>query len=214
VRARQVSHANDRWRARCRETGTAGSGRGPLKKDLLTGTSSAAYRYRTAAPRIMLGEGDNAVGVRPVKVLHGGREGHGDVGRGDACDGRGEVIAHGLGQGCGKPIQNCMAMGAWAVRAIEDGSFKQVLKKEAIEIKREAESHGMVNWIMNIRSTRGQCAPGSKPWRPRSLMRAAPGSCPPCKAWARRGRWHLKATAPAPALTSRRRETSREASLF
>jgi Na+-translocating ferredoxin:NAD+ oxidoreductase subunit B len=63
-----------------------------------------------------------------------------------------------LGQGCGKPLQNCMTMGLWAERAIEDGSLKEVPKKEAIAIKREAESHGMVNWIMNVRSTRGQCS--------------------------------------------------------
>ncbi len=63
-----------------------------------------------------------------------------------------------LGQGCGKPIENCMAMGTWAERAIEDGSMKAVSKKDALEIKREAESHGMVNWIMNVRATKGQCS--------------------------------------------------------
>ena len=63
-----------------------------------------------------------------------------------------------LGQGCGKPIGNCMTMGLWAERGIEDGSLKQVSKKDAIEIKREAESHGLVNWMMNVRSTRGQCS--------------------------------------------------------
>jgi NAD-dependent dihydropyrimidine dehydrogenase PreA subunit len=63
-----------------------------------------------------------------------------------------------LGQDCGKPLGNCMAMGLWAERGIEDGIVKQVSKKDAIEIKREAESHGMVNWMMNVRSTRGQCS--------------------------------------------------------
>jgi Na+-translocating ferredoxin:NAD+ oxidoreductase subunit B len=63
-----------------------------------------------------------------------------------------------LGQGCGKPLSNCMTMGLWAERSIENGSAKEVSKKEAIAIKREAESHGMVNWIMNVRSTRGQCS--------------------------------------------------------
>jgi hypothetical protein len=43
--ARASLSRDDHWRARCRETGTAGSGRGPLEKDLLAGTSSAAYRY-------------------------------------------------------------------------------------------------------------------------------------------------------------------------
>jgi Na+-translocating ferredoxin:NAD+ oxidoreductase subunit B len=63
-----------------------------------------------------------------------------------------------LGKGCGKPLGNCMSMGLWAERSIEDGSMKEVPKKDAIEIKREAESHGIVNWIMNVRSTRGQCS--------------------------------------------------------
>jgi len=36
--------------------------------------------------------------------------------------------------------------------------LKQVSKKAALEIKREAESHGLVNWIMNVQSTRGQCS--------------------------------------------------------
>jgi hypothetical protein len=43
---------DDHWRARCWETGTAGSGRGPLEKDLLTGTSAAAYRYCIDVNRI------------------------------------------------------------------------------------------------------------------------------------------------------------------
>lgn len=63
-----------------------------------------------------------------------------------------------LGQGCGKPLQNCMTMGSWAERTIKDGSFREVPKKDAIAIKREAESHGMVNWIINVRSARGQAS--------------------------------------------------------
>jgi len=61
-----------------------------------------------------------------------------------------------LGQGCGKPIFNCMTMGLWAERSIVSGAMRQVSKKEALEIKREAESHGMVNWMMNVRDARGQ----------------------------------------------------------
>ena len=61
-----------------------------------------------------------------------------------------------VGQGCGKPLGNCMAMGQWAERSVEAGVMRQVSKKEALEIKREAESHGMVNWMMNVQSTRGQ----------------------------------------------------------
>jgi Na+-translocating ferredoxin:NAD+ oxidoreductase subunit B len=63
-----------------------------------------------------------------------------------------------LGRGCGKPLGNCMAMGEWAERSIEKGVMKPVSRKEALDIKREAEAHGMVNWIMNVRSARGQCS--------------------------------------------------------
>ena len=63
-----------------------------------------------------------------------------------------------LGQGCGKPLGNCMVMGQWAERGIEEGVLRQVSKKEALEIKREAESHGLVNWMMNVESARGQCS--------------------------------------------------------
>ena len=48
-------------------------------------------------------------------------------------------------------------MGHWAERASTTADA-QVSKKEALEIKREAESHGMVNWMMNVRSTQGQCS--------------------------------------------------------
>ena len=63
-----------------------------------------------------------------------------------------------LGRGCGKPLGNCMVMGTWAERGIEDGWLKEVSRAGAIEIKREAESHGMVNWMMNVQSTKGQCS--------------------------------------------------------
>jgi Pyruvate/2-oxoacid:ferredoxin oxidoreductase delta subunit len=63
-----------------------------------------------------------------------------------------------LGEGCGKPLGNCMVMGSWAERGIEEGLMRQVSKKEALEIKREAESHGMVNWMMNVQSAKGQCS--------------------------------------------------------
>ena len=63
-----------------------------------------------------------------------------------------------IGQGCGKPLGNCTVMGQWAEHGIAEGVLRQVSKKEALEIKREAESHGMVNWMMNVRSTRGQCS--------------------------------------------------------
>jgi Pyruvate/2-oxoacid:ferredoxin oxidoreductase delta subunit len=66
------------------------------------------------------------------------------------------IAMHVVGQGCGKPLGNCMAMGLWAERSVEAGLMRQVSKKEALDIKREAEAHGMVNWMMNVQSSRGQ----------------------------------------------------------
>ncbi len=61
-----------------------------------------------------------------------------------------------LGRGCGKPMGNCLVMGQWAEGGIERGFLRHVSKKHALEIKREAESHGMVNWMMNVASSKGQ----------------------------------------------------------
>jgi Pyruvate/2-oxoacid:ferredoxin oxidoreductase delta subunit len=68
------------------------------------------------------------------------------------------MAAQVMGQGCGKPVFNCTVMGQWAERGIEDGWLREVPKKEVLAIKREAESHGMVNWMMNVASTKGQCS--------------------------------------------------------
>jgi NAD-dependent dihydropyrimidine dehydrogenase PreA subunit len=63
-----------------------------------------------------------------------------------------------IGQGCGKPLENCTVMGQWAARGIEDGSLRQISRKDVLDIKREAESHQMVNWLMNVASSKGQCS--------------------------------------------------------
>jgi Pyruvate/2-oxoacid:ferredoxin oxidoreductase delta subunit len=62
------------------------------------------------------------------------------------------------GEGCGKPLENCMVMGQWAAAGIKDGWLRRVGRQEALEIKREAEAQGMVNWVMNVESTKGQCS--------------------------------------------------------
>jgi formate hydrogenlyase subunit 6/NADH:ubiquinone oxidoreductase subunit I len=61
-----------------------------------------------------------------------------------------------LGQGCGKPLGNCTVMGDWAAQGIRDGWLKRVHQRDVLQIKREAESHGLVNFVMNVESTRGQ----------------------------------------------------------
>lgn len=63
-----------------------------------------------------------------------------------------------VGCGCGKPTLNCLVMGDWAATGIHKGQLKQVSRQEALAIKREAESCGMVNWMMNVASSKGQCS--------------------------------------------------------
>ena len=60
------------------------------------------------------------------------------------------------GRGCGGPVQNCAVMGHWAKHAIADGGARQVSRKELLDIKLEAESLGMVNWLMNVENTKSQ----------------------------------------------------------
>jgi formate hydrogenlyase subunit 6/NADH:ubiquinone oxidoreductase subunit I len=63
-----------------------------------------------------------------------------------------------MGKGCGKPVGNCSIMGDWAAAGIERGWARQVSKQEMLAIKREAEDHGMVNWMMNVDSPKGQAS--------------------------------------------------------
>lgn len=62
------------------------------------------------------------------------------------------------GQGCGKPVGNCTAMGQFAEHGIRQGWLRAVSRKDVLEIKREAESHGLVTWIMNAEAARGQAS--------------------------------------------------------
>ncbi|MGA2063843.1 MAG: 4Fe-4S dicluster domain-containing protein [Thermoguttaceae bacterium] len=60
------------------------------------------------------------------------------------------------GHGCDGPLGNCAVMGQWARQGIQHGWLRQVSKEEMRDIKREAEARGMVNWMMNVRVTKGQ----------------------------------------------------------
>lgn len=60
------------------------------------------------------------------------------------------------GHACDRPLENCMTMGHWARRGIRDGWLREISKDEALAIKREAETHGLVTWMMNVQSSRGQ----------------------------------------------------------
>ena len=60
------------------------------------------------------------------------------------------------GSGCGRPLEVCTAMGQWAGAGIQSGWLRPVSRRELLDIKRDAESHGLVTWIMNVNSTKGQ----------------------------------------------------------
>ena len=60
------------------------------------------------------------------------------------------------GAPCEGPLEVCMAMGKAAKSGIKRGWFRQVSKRQALEIKREAESHALVHWVMNVESSRAQ----------------------------------------------------------
>ncbi len=61
-----------------------------------------------------------------------------------------------LGHGCAKPLGNCTVMGDWAAQGIRDGWLKPAHRRDVLEAKREAESHGLVSFVLNVESTRGQ----------------------------------------------------------
>lgn len=63
-----------------------------------------------------------------------------------------------VGEGCGKPLEVCTVMGQWAEMGVEAGWLRRVSKENLLQIKREAESHGLVTWVMNIESTKGQAS--------------------------------------------------------
>ena len=61
-----------------------------------------------------------------------------------------------VGHACDQPLEVCTVMGEWADRGIQQGWLRAVSRKEILDIKRGAEAHGLVTWIMNVESTKGQ----------------------------------------------------------
>jgi Pyruvate/2-oxoacid:ferredoxin oxidoreductase delta subunit len=66
------------------------------------------------------------------------------------------MAARTQGYGCNGPLGNCAVMGQWAQHGIQKGWLRQVSKEEMLDIKREAEAQGMVNWMMNVQASKGQ----------------------------------------------------------
>ena len=55
-----------------------------------------------------------------------------------------------VGRGCGRPMDNCTALGPLAVREVKHGLMRKVERRELLEIKAEAEASGLVTWTMNL----------------------------------------------------------------
>ncbi|MEW6076656.1 MAG: 4Fe-4S dicluster domain-containing protein [Thermodesulfobacteriota bacterium] len=61
-----------------------------------------------------------------------------------------EILA---GRGCGRPLENCVMFGEGVVNVLaRAGKARIIEKKEAVEIKRQAEQAGLVSWIFNEES--------------------------------------------------------------
>ena len=57
-----------------------------------------------------------------------------------------------VGEGCGRPLEVCTAMGTWAPEMARRGQMKQASREDVLEIKRGAEKEGLVTWMMNEES--------------------------------------------------------------
>lgn len=55
-----------------------------------------------------------------------------------------------LGEGCGKKLEACLIMGPLAKSLVSQGRMRAVSRQEAIDIKREAESEGLITWMLNV----------------------------------------------------------------
>jgi len=54
-----------------------------------------------------------------------------------------------LGKGCGKPLDNCTSIGPMAQYLIDRDMARRVDRAEVLAVKREAEEHGAITWMMN-----------------------------------------------------------------
>ncbi len=59
-----------------------------------------------------------------------------------------------VGKGCGKPLENCTFIGPMATYFADRGTAKRIDRQAVLDIKREAEEHGAITWMMNEFHTR------------------------------------------------------------
>lgn len=58
------------------------------------------------------------------------------------------------GEGCGRMLETCTAVGPWAPVMVRRGQMREVSMRDVLEIKAQAESEGLVTWMMNEESGR------------------------------------------------------------
>ena len=58
------------------------------------------------------------------------------------------------GEGCGRMLETCTAVGDWAPAMVRRGQMREVSMRDVLEIKAQAESEGLVTWMMNEESGR------------------------------------------------------------
>ncbi len=115
--------------------------------------------YRSSAPIVRALLVHQPVDLQPAAVPAGQLEAILD--RFDAfgigqCQCRTAMLA--AGKGCDAPRGNCVVMGRWAELGVEAGWLRPATRGEVLDVKLEAEASGLVNWMMNIESTRGQAS--------------------------------------------------------
>ena len=54
-----------------------------------------------------------------------------------------------VGKGCDRPLENCVSIGPLSRGVIDRGLMRSASKQEILDIKRNAEEHGCVTWMMN-----------------------------------------------------------------
>jgi len=115
--------------------------------------------YRSSAPMARVLPVHQAADLQPAAIPTGQLEAILDrfeaFGIGQ-CQCRTAMLA--VGKGCDAPRGNCVAMGRWAEKGVDAGWLRPASRDEVLDVKLEAEAAGLVNWMMNIESTRGQAS--------------------------------------------------------
>ena len=55
-----------------------------------------------------------------------------------------------VGEGCGRLLETCTAFGDGVPMLVREGKMREASMRDVIEVKREAESQGLVTWMFNV----------------------------------------------------------------